>query len=121
MHLGGKCICLRIVGLRIVSLRIIGLLKNCRRIVFIPANCQGMKSRKSLTQAFGNVMRTFRSQTGMSQEDLADAAGFHRTYIGGVEHGRSNISLKNIDRLLNTLNKSWVEFAKALEDEIDRK
>jgi transcriptional regulator with XRE-family HTH domain len=80
-----------------------------------------MKSRKSLPQALGNVMRTFRLQSGMSQEELAATAKLHRTYIGSVERGERNISLQNIDRLLTSLNKSWIDLGKALEDELDRK
>ncbi len=66
-------------------------------------------------------MRAFRLQSGMSQEDLADVAEVHRTYVSSVERGERNISLQNIDRLLTSLNKSWIDLGKALEDEIDRK
>jgi transcriptional regulator with XRE-family HTH domain len=80
-----------------------------------------MTSRKNLTSAFGNVMRAFRLQSGMSQEDLADVAEVHRTYVSSVERGERNISLQNIDRLLTSLNKSWIDLGKALEDELDCK
>ena len=80
-----------------------------------------MKSRKSLPQALGNVLRAFRLHTGMSQEELADTAELHRTYIGSIERGERNITLKNVDRILTSLNKSWIDFGRAFEHELDRK
>lgn len=39
----------------------------------------------------------------MSQELLAEAAGIHRTYLGGIETGRRNPSLKNLWRISKAL------------------
>ncbi len=52
----------------------------------------------SLSQ-FGRRVRTLREAIKLSQEALAVKAGIHRTYMGGVERGERNISLKNIVRL----------------------
>ena len=52
---------------------------------------------------FGNRVRTLREQTGLSQEALAAKAGIHRTYMGSVERGERNISLRNIIRLAEAL------------------
>jgi len=51
----------------------------------------------------GERIRTLRKQVGWSQEDLAEACGLHRTYVGAVERGERNVSLINI-----------VQFARAL-------
>ena len=52
---------------------------------------------------FGERIRLLRRRLGLSQEALAAKAGIHRTYMGGVERGERNISLKNIIRLAAAL------------------
>ena len=52
---------------------------------------------------FGKRVRFLRLQRDMSQESLAARAGIHRTYMGAVERGERNISLKNIVRLASAL------------------
>jgi len=56
-----------------------------------------------LQQAFGRAVRRRREALGISQEELADRAGLHRTYIGDVERGERNISLVNIVKLAKAL------------------
>jgi len=46
---------------------------------------------------FGNKIRELRNVKGWSQETLADKTGFHRTYIGMIERGERNLSLKNVE------------------------
>lgn len=53
--------------------------------------------------AFGERVRERRSELGLSQEALADAAGLHRTYVGSVERGERNISLDAIWALADAL------------------
>jgi transcriptional regulator with XRE-family HTH domain len=54
--------------------------------------------------AFGRRVRELRMGLGLSQEELAERAGLHRNYIGGVERGERNIGLLNVDRLAAALN-----------------
>ncbi|MGH4013931.1 MAG: helix-turn-helix domain-containing protein [Pseudonocardiaceae bacterium] len=53
--------------------------------------------------AFGRRVRATRESTGLSQEQLADKSGLHRTYVGSVERGERNIALLNIIRLARAL------------------
>lgn len=57
----------------------------------------------SALEAFGLSVRTRREAAGLSQEQLAARVGLHRTYVGSVERGERNISLKNIVALASAL------------------
>ncbi|WP_217597548.1 helix-turn-helix domain-containing protein [Cohnella sp. GbtcB17] len=58
----------------------------------------------SILEDFGLRLRELRLRSNLSQEMLAARSGLDRTYIGGVERGTRNISLKNIERLCDTLD-----------------
>ena len=53
--------------------------------------------------AFGKAVRTARLRKKWTQEDLADRAKLHPTYISDVERGERNLSLENIVALANAL------------------
>ncbi len=48
-------------------------------------------------------MRQLRAQVGLSQEELAQRAGLHRNYVGGIERGERNVSLINIHKVAEAL------------------
>jgi transcriptional regulator with XRE-family HTH domain len=52
---------------------------------------------------FGLTVRDFRKRSNMSQERLAELAELHRTYIGDIERGKRNVSLKNILKIAKAL------------------
>lgn len=52
---------------------------------------------------FARNLREIRAKANLSQEELADLAGLHRTYVGSVERGERNISIDNMERLASAL------------------
>ena len=54
----------------------------------------------------GRNIRRLRQERGLSQEDLADEIGVHRTYMGGVERGERNLTLRSLERLAERLGVS---------------
>ncbi|MCI9649216.1 MULTISPECIES: helix-turn-helix domain-containing protein [Bacteria] len=64
---------------------------------------------------YGQAVRKIRLERGISQEELADRCGLHRTYISDIELGKRNLSLENIERIAISLNKTLPEFFKEVE------
>jgi len=55
---------------------------------------------------FGEKVRKERIKRGFSQEQLAELAGVHRTYIGMIERAEKNITLANIEKVAKALELS---------------
>jgi transcriptional regulator with XRE-family HTH domain len=63
-----------------------------------------------LRAAFGRRVRELRRRLGISQEELADRAGIHWTYLGGIERGERNPALVNIGKVVRALQVSLADF-----------
>lgn len=61
-------------------------------------------SSENILELFGNNVQKVRKERRISQEQLADLAGVHRTYIGMIERAEKNITLRNIERIAKALN-----------------
>lgn len=57
---------------------------------------------------FAKNIRKAREELGMSQEDMAEACGLHRTYVGSVERGERNISIDNMEAMAKAAKKSLI-------------
>ncbi len=73
--------------------------------------------KSALLIDFGAAVRSLRLARGLSQEELADLVGIHRTYIGDVERGERNIGLLNVGRIAVALQIPL----SALMAEVERK
>lgn len=58
-------------------------------------------------------LRSARKVLGLSQEALAEAAGLHRTYVGGIERCERNVSIDNIEKLARALHLDISELLSA--------
>ena len=57
-----------------------------------------------LQRIVGRNLRRIRRERGLSQEEFADLLGVHRTYMGGVERGERNLTLKSLERLADRIS-----------------
>jgi transcriptional regulator with XRE-family HTH domain len=56
-----------------------------------------------LQRIVGENLRAHRKERGLSQETFAEVLGFHRTYMGGLERGERNLTLKSVERIAEGL------------------
>lgn len=70
-----------------------------------------------IERLFGAAIRRRRQKLGLSQEDFADQAGIHRTYISSIELGKVKISISVAQQLADALNTSlsriWQEIERS--------
>jgi len=64
---------------------------------------------ETLQKRLGDRVRELRSERKLSQEELAYKAGVHRTYLGGIERGERNPSLRNIAAIAEALDVTLSE------------
>ena len=57
-----------------------------------------------LRNVLGDGLRVIRRRANISQERLAEEAGFHRSYVGSVERGVANVSIDDLQTLAKVLN-----------------
>ena len=64
---------------------------------------------KELATVLANNMRRLRKEKALSQEELADTANLHRTYIGSVERSERNVTLSSLETIANALDVSVID------------
>ncbi|MDB9372504.1 helix-turn-helix domain-containing protein [Nodularia sphaerocarpa] len=78
------------------------------------------ESKQKILCALGSLVRKYRTEQGISQEELGLRANLDRTYISGVERGVRNPSLTALVSLANGLGISVSILLKNLEVEADK-
>ena len=71
-----------------------------------------MKTKSSARRIFAENLRKARLAKKLSQEDLAELSGLHRTYVGSVERAERNVSIDNMERLSSAVGISLPELLK---------
>jgi transcriptional regulator with XRE-family HTH domain len=69
-----------------------------------------------LQRSFGRNLRAYRVARGLSQEAFAETLGFHRTYMGGVERGERNLTLKSVERIAGRLGEEPLTLLQGPDD-----
>jgi transcriptional regulator with XRE-family HTH domain len=64
----------------------------------------------------GKNLRAYRKAQGLSQEAFADLLRVHRTYMGGIERGERNLTLKSLERIAGRAGLDPLELLGAAED-----
>ena len=72
-------------------------------------------AREDFRRAFGRRVRELRDQLQLSQEQLAERAGLHRNYVGGIERGERNVAILNVVKLAAGLDTSVAELFKPFD------
>lgn len=62
--------------------------------------------KQTILLRFGQSVQQHRKALGLSQEQLADKAGVHRTHIGMIERAEKNITLCNMEKIAKALDTS---------------
>ena len=71
----------------------------------------------SLQSALGYRVRNLRKSQGLSQERLGERANLHNTYIGAIERGERNPSVKTLEKITRALNIEVVDLFKFMEQD----
>ena len=66
--------------------------------------------QEEIRVAYGKAVRAIRQDKKISQEELGDLCGLHRTYISDIELGKRNVSLENIDKIAHALQVKKSEY-----------
>jgi transcriptional regulator with XRE-family HTH domain len=73
------------------------------------------KNSPDIRERFGFAVKSRREELALTQEDLAEQAHIHRTYVSDIERGSRNVALINIERLANALNVSLSQLFATVE------
>jgi transcriptional regulator with XRE-family HTH domain len=68
---------------------------------------------RTLQNIVANNVKERRLRLGLSQEQLAERSGFHRTYVGSVERGERNITLSTLEALAFVLETTPLKLLEA--------
>lgn len=62
------------------------------------------RATHDIRERFGFAVKVRRDELGLTQEELAERAKIHRTYLSDIERGSRNVSLLNIELLAKALD-----------------
>ena len=75
----------------------------------------GKGAKPDIRVRFGFAVKDRREALGLTQEEFAERAGIHRTYLSDIERGTRNVSLLNIERVASALSLTVSELFQLTE------
>jgi transcriptional regulator with XRE-family HTH domain len=69
--------------------------------------------------ALGDVIHDRRMHLGRSQQELADLAGVHRTYVSDIERGARNLTVTTVSRIAEALDTTPSKLFRLVDDKLD--
>ena len=72
-----------------------------------------------VNDAVGHAISKLRQNRGLSQEELADRAGIHRTYVSQLERGFKSPTLAILIKIARALDTKPSQLLRAAEEELD--
>lgn len=67
---------------------------------------------ENIEKKIGLQLKKIRLSKNLTQEQLAELSNLHRTYIGSVERGERNITVKNLNKILVAMDYTFLSFFK---------
>lgn len=67
---------------------------------------------QNIEKKIGLQLKKIRLSKNLTQEQLAELSNLHRTYIGSVERGERNITVKNLNKILVAMDYTFLSFFK---------
>ena len=83
-------------------------------IILSVGNLSAMPKEADILVRFGERVRDLRKKAALSQEHFAERCQLDRTYVGGIERGERNVSLRNIAIIARALGVTIAELTKGL-------
>jgi transcriptional regulator with XRE-family HTH domain len=84
------------------------------------ATGRGADERRAYLIAFGLNLKIERSRRGLSQEELANRIGMHRTFVGQLERGQRGVNVVELPSIARALGMRQAELLPELVDGADR-
>jgi transcriptional regulator with XRE-family HTH domain len=76
--------------------------------------------QEALLKALGQRVRELRAKRGYSQEAFADRCGVHRTFMGTIERGETNLSFQNLVKVANALGITLAQMLSGIEKKAEQ-
>jgi transcriptional regulator with XRE-family HTH domain len=73
------------------------------------------KTTRFSRRTFGQAVRNCRERIGLSQEEFAEKAGIHRTYVSSIELGKVSLGIEVANQLAVALGKRLSEIVAEAE------